>query len=924
MNRRSALVVLAAVVAGIVGVVLMGVQSSPLHRKTTLGLDLQGGLEVTLKAVPPKGKTLTSSDLNRSVTIIRDRIDKLGVSEPNVTKQGKDQIAIQLPGVKNPEAAAKVIGSTAQLGMYDLEVDLVPPSIDLNRQPVATSSLYSLLAGQQALVKDSTDAWYLFDRAKRLRAGPTQTMAELLQSNIVRQNLHRSSPARTTQAVGGRLPNGWKVFGVPAREIVISCPATTFCPGVSTAVAPRYYYLFKHQPPAIPEMTGSDLNLSGTRQDFDTQSNQPIVLLSFTGHGKKKFEQITRAEAQRGKLLTNTIGNGQQIFQHFAIVLDNEIKSWPQIDWTQYPDGISGSGGAQITGNFSIGEAKNLALVLQTGALPVNFVTLDQTAISATLGKDSLNQAKRAALVGLLVVALFLLLFYRVLGFVAVLGLAVYAAFLYAAILLFHVTLTLPGFAGLVLTLGVAADANVVIFERVKEEARAGRSMRAAIAKGYQRGFHTIVDANVVTAITAFVLFAVATASVKGFALMLLIGTAISMLTAVVFTRALLTLVAGFSWIDNLALMGARGRGIGNWLKVDFIGKRRLWFAISGAVVAISLGALLFKGLNLGIDFKGGTQLAFKTPAPVALSKVRADAARIGQADAVIQGRGTQTGTESYRSFQVRTKTLTESQTIALQQSLERTVNAQAFGAKSVSASFGKQIANNAVFAIIVSLLLISLYVSVRFQWKFAIPVLVALAHDVAITVGIYALVGREVTTSTVAAVLTVLGYSIYDTIIIFDRIRENIPLMRRASFRVLTNVSLWETIPRSLATTFITLLPITSLLIYGGATLKDFAFALFIGIASGAYSSIFVAAPLVAVLKEREPEYARRTDDESAVAGSVGGRVERTPEPASAPRVAPEPATAGPALSGAPSANAAKRERRRQRRSTRPHGRNR
>jgi SecD/SecF fusion protein len=917
MNRRSALVVLLAVVAGIVGVVLMGVQSSPLHRKATLGLDLQGGLEVTLKAVPPKGKTLTASDLDRSVAIIRNRIDKLGVSEPNVTKQGKDQIAIQLPGVKDPEAAAKLIGSTAQLGMYDLEANLLPPSTDINRQPVASSTLYSLLAGQQSLVTgESTDAWYLFDKAKRLQAGPTQTRKELLQSKVL-------------QPFGGKLLAGWKIFGVPPKAVVITCAATTLCPGVTStsSLVPRYYYLFKYEPPKIPEMTGNDLNLSGTRQDFDTQTNQPIVLLSFTSHGAKKFQDITRSVAQRGKLLTNTIGNGQDIFQHFAIVLDNEIKSWPQIDWTQYPDGISGSNGAQITGNFTIGEAKDLALVLQTGALPVNFVTLDQTAISATLGKDSLTQAKRAALVGLLVVALFLLLFYRVLGAIAVLGLAVYAAFLYAAILLFHVTLTLPGFAGLVLTLGVAADANVVIFERVKEEVRAGRSMRAAIARGYQRGFHTIIDANVVTAITAFVLFAVATASVKGFALMLLIGTAISMLTAVLFTRALLTLVAGFKWIDNLAVMGARGRGIGERLKVDFIGKRNLWFAISGAVVAISLGALIFKGLNLGIDFKGGTQISFTTPAPASLTTVRNEAKQIGQGDAVIQGRGKLTGSESYQSFQVRTKTLTESETIALQQSLERSVNAEAFGAKSVSASFGQQIAHNAIFAIIVSLLLISLYVSIRFQWKFAIPVMVALGHDVAITVGIYALVGREVTTSTVAAVLTVLGYSIYDTIIIFDRIRENIPLMRRASFRVLTNVSLWETIPRSLATTFITLLPITSLLIYGGATLKDFAFALLIGIASGAYSSIFVAAPLVAVLKEREPEYAKRIDDESAIAGSVGGQTQRVaPEsaPAPAPRVAPEPATAGPAVPSATSADSEKRERRRQRRSTRPHGRNR
>jgi len=924
MNRRNAIVVLVAVLAALVGVALMGVPASPLHRKTTLGLDLQGGLEVTLKAVPPKGKTLGPSDLDRSVTIIRERIDKLGVSEPVVTKQGSNEIAIQLPGIKDPEAAAKVIGSTAQLGMYDLEADLAPPSADTNGQPVATTSLYQLLSGQQSLIEgDNSGAWYLFDKAKRLRAGPTQFKSQLLQAEVLKQ-------------YGGTPPAGWKVFAVPPKTTVITCPATTFCPGVgsSTSTAGTYYYLFKYDPPSIPEMTGNDLNLSGTRQDYDTTTGQPIVLLSFTSHGRKVFEEITKKEAIRGKLFYNTVmggqGNYQNSLQHFAIVLDNEIKSFPSIDWQQYPSGISGSNGAQITGSFTVGEAKDLALVLQTGALPVNFVTLDQTAISATLGKDSLTEAKRAALVGLIVVALFLLLFYRFLGLVAVLGLAVYAAFLYAAILLFHVTLTLPGFAGLVLTLGVAADANVVIFERVKEEARAGRSMRAAIAKGYQRGFHTIVDANVVTAITAFVLFAVATASVKGFALMLLIGTAISMLTAVVFTRALLTLVAGFSWIDNRNLMGARGRGIRDWLKVDFIGKRRLWFAISGTVVAISIAALIFKGLNLGIDFKGGTQLSFKTPAPVSLEKVRQQASNIGRADAVIQGRGKVTGSDSYQSFQVRTRTLTNAQTQQFQQSLTNSVNAQAFGVKSVSASFGRQIANNAIYAIIVSLLLISLYVSFRFQWKFAIPVLVALAHDMAITVGIYALVGREVTTSTVAAVLTVLGYSIYDTIIIFDRIRENIPLMKRASFRVLTNVSLWETIPRSLATTFITLLPIVSLLVYGGATLKDFAFALLVGITSGAYSSIFVAAPLVAVFKEREPEFARRVDDEAAAHGSVGGVAREAPEPArdvGAPVLrAPEPATAGPAVPSSPAAagSASKRDRRRQRRSSRPHGRNR
>jgi len=276
------------------------------------------------------------------------------------------------------------------------------------------------------------------------------------------------------------------------------------------------------------------------------------VLMQFTDKGNKAFHQVSKNEWVRGQI--------QQAEQHFAIVLDDEIRSWPQIDYkdSSLSDGINPAGnGAQITGMANLNEAKNLALVLQTGALPVNFISLERTDVSATLGSDSLKQARNAAIGGLIAVALFLLLLYRFLGLVAVIGLGIYAAFMYAAILLFGVTLTLPGFAGLILTIGVAADANVVVFERIKEESRAGKSVRAAIAAGYAKGFHTIIDANVVTAITALILFAVATAGVKGFALMLLIGTAVSLITAVAATRAMLGLLAGFSWFDNPKFMGA-------------------------------------------------------------------------------------------------------------------------------------------------------------------------------------------------------------------------------------------------------------------------------------------------------------------------------------------------------------------------------
>ena len=363
-----------------------------------------------------------------------------------------------------------------------------------------------------------------------------------------------------------------------------------------------------------------------------------------------------------------------------------------------------------------------------------------------------------------------------------------------------------------------------------------------------------------VTAITALVLFLVASASVKGFALMLLIGTAVSLVTAVGATRAMLGILSGFKWFDSPQFMGAQGQQMAKWIQIDFIGKRKYWFVLSGVVLAISIGAIAVKGLNFGIDFKGGTQVAFTSPRPVDIGEIRDITREIGQENAVIQGRGKAVGDEQYKSFTIKTESLARADQTKLETAIKNSYGDNIpFGVKNVSESFGGQLARNAILAIVVSFILICIYIWIRFDLKFAAPVIASIAHDVTIAVGIYALTGKEVTTATVAAILTVLGYSMYDTIIIFDRIRENIPLMRRSSIQTICNVSLWETIRRSLATTFITLLPISALYFFGGDTLKDFAFALLVGIGAGAYSSIFIAAPLLAMWKEREPEYARR-----------------------------------------------------------------
>jgi SecD/SecF fusion protein len=900
-SRRPHLILLLLIAATLAAVFAFASPSSPLYKAPSLGLDLQGGLQVVKKADPPPAQAslVTDEAMNRSLSIMRKRVDKLGVSEPDIRRQGHNEIVIDLPGVKDPQRALDLIGKKAILQLFDLETKLVN-GVSVNNYAPLPNKLFNLL--NNPLVKPlakgaNASSYYLFNKDHHL---VTQASFNSLKQV---QTWQRDNPKQTSKSD--------IVLGVPKTETVVSCDITArYCPGLRTPPKPgqTWYYLFS----ARPNLQGRDLNANGIRSEFGAKG--PQVDLSFTSHGNKVFHLITSNEWTRGKYL--------QTPQHFAVVLDGQLITYPQIDFTDnsLQGGIDPSiGGAIIEGIGSMSEANDIATVLQTGALPIPFRTASQELVSATLGKDSLRQALIAAIVGLALVVVFLLALYRFLGLVAVIGLGIYAAFLYGVILFFNVTLSLPSFAGMILTIGVAADANVVIFERIKEESRAGKSVKAAVATGYERGFHTILDANVVTAITAAVLFLVATAGVKGFALMLLLGTGISLITAVAGTRAMLGLLSNFRWFNNPSFMGAHGAQRGRWLQIDFMRKRFLWLGISGIVVLVSAFSLGLKGLNLGIDFKGGTQLVVPTSKPTQLSTVRSIVIKTtGETSAQVQGTNkTVGGSESYTSFQIRLRSPSNKIERTLESRLTSQANATSISSQTVSASFASDVTNSAIKALIVSFLLITAYISMRFDFKFALPVIVAVLHDIVITVGVYALTGREVTTSTVAAVLTVLGYSVYDTIIIFDRIRENVPLMRQAPFARIANVSIWETIRRSLATTFITLLPVGALFIAGGATLKDFAFALLVGITSGAYSSIFVAAPLLTIWKEREPEFARRLgvqDFQRLGRGEPVGKA--LPQPA----MAMADNAAGTGIGAR--TDAAKRERRRQRRRSRPHGR--
>jgi SecD/SecF fusion protein len=888
MRRRRNLFVLLFVLALIVVSALV-VAAKP----TKLGLDLKGGVELVYQGTPTgQVKEVSGEDIERSIEIIRQRIDKLGVSEPEVSRLGTSEISVSLPDVTNAQRAIEQVGTTAQLHFYDWEPNLIgrektlggnpgrePPKAALEEAeeewkeagrstktpedgPLIFSGAYPnaygavRLAAEQEPVADCTTCsttkprYYLFanDADHTLIAGP----------EFAREDLFIS-------ATGKKRPHKGTVIKVPAGTIVASEQPSDKNGKTIEGIERAGWYALKDR----PALSGTDI--TNPKQEFD-ELHQPNVTFQFTDKGREAFQDVTRKIAQRGQ--ARAIGpaseeEAERLSGRFAVVLDNEIKTAPIINFATNPDGIDGRTGAQISGGFtSITEAQDIATFLQIGALPINLKLISQTQVSATLGTQALHAGIKAGAIGLALVVIFLLFFYRFLGLIAAIALGAYGVIFFALIKLIPITLTLPGIAGLILTIGVAADSNIVIFERIKEEVRAGRPMAAAIAAGYRRGIATIVDANVVTLLTAFILFVLATAGVKGFAFTLGVGTIVSLLTAVVFTQALLLSMSRSRFLRSPSVLGASRQRM-RW-HFDFMGASRWFFSLSGTILIVGALALATQQLNFGIDFKSGTRITAALVKPTDEEGVRETLDKAGVSGEEVQQVSDPELGENV--FQVQAAQLGPGEVAKAQRALDNEygVVANGFDSTSVGPTFGEQVAESALKALIFSLLVICAYVAFRFDPKFAVPVLIALFHDILITAGVYALTGKEVSSGTVAAFLTILGYSLYDTIIVFDRIRENMPRMPRAAFSQIVNRSMSEVLTRSLATSFSTLLAVVSLLIFGGATLQDFAFAMLVGIASGTYSSIFIASPVLTAWKEREPGFARRRARIAEVDGTV------------------------------------------------------
>ncbi len=576
-------------------------------------------------------------------------------------------------------------------------------------------------------------------------------------------------------------------------------------------------------------LTGDTVSDAEVR--FDQSSfNEPVVSIKFNAEGAKKFGEITAAN----------------IGKRLAIVLDGKVQSAPRIK-----DAIP-SGEGIITGRFDIEQAQDLALILRIGALPAPMTIEEERTVGPLLGQDSINKGVRATLIGGAMVFIFMAIYYLIAGLVAnialVLNLLIITGCLGMLPYMFpgvSATLTLPGIAGMALALGMAVDANVLINERIREELGLGRNLKAAIANGYSRAFTAIFDSNLTTLIAAFLLFQFGTGPIRGFAVTLTIGLMASMFTAIVVTRTIFELLLKVGWLKSFPMLKFIGE-----TKLDFIGKRKIFYVISAAVIIVGLVVFFKKGSSaFGIDFAGGQLQEYSFKNPPQIDKVRQLLKDLNLGDASIQQ-----FKDNPKAILIRTKSDKNQVLMAKLKEVFPNEDVQMLRIEHVGPVAGKHLKGKAFYALIWSLAGILVYVAFRFKHiNFAVAGVIALIHDVLLALGFLVMTGRQIDLLSVTAFLTIAGYSINDTIVIYDRVRENMRSARKMGLAELINLSVNQTLARTILTSGVTLFVVFAILFYGGEVLSNFAFTLVVGFISGVYSTVFIASPLVLAWQKKK-----------------------------------------------------------------------
>jgi len=800
----------------------------PPQEKINQGLDIQGGLSVVLEAKSTAGQAVTAEDMERSRAIIESRVNALGASETVVQVQGTNQILVQIPGLADTERALSTIGKTGKLEFARLD--------------------------------SFTDE----EVKKKIDEGNIVSAPETIEDELLKVNLPKGDVVRLKVEEG------------------------TY----------------------EPMITGANINSVnvGRANDLGLEYS---VNLNLNAAGAQSFRQVsTELAPTKGKIV---------------IILDGEIQSAPAVQ------SVIPNGEVSITGGYDYDGAHDLQTILESGSLPISFEYKQSQVVGPTLGQQALQSGVLVAAIGLLLVMLYLLFFYRGLGMVAAGAMAVFAI-IYLGILatlsaLGLFSLSLAGIAGIVLTIGMAADSSILTMERFREEIRMGRSVRAASITGVRHAIKTSIDADLVTLVSALALFFLASASVKGFGMTLALGIFCDIVMMLTFKAPLIRLLANriipkaptfwgikkslaAAGVDATALAAATTAGTGatagagalaasadavlenkneeastkaakkssrdevvttgkpedrpsqnRFLKwdINFIGKRKIFLGIAIVLVTASIATVAIKELNLGIEFVGGTSITFRETGDVDTEEMRKAFAEAGEPNAVIQT----TNTDGESGFLVRTTAndVAAADASARQIAEKFNLSAENYEVMTIHPDWGVGVIKASLLAFLASVILIIIYIAIRFEYKMGLMAIVSVFHVLILVIGIYALSGREVNPNTVAALLTILGYSLYDSVVVFHRINDNMKETEfKCTFLTMANHSVNQVIVRTMNTTLSSLIPILAMLIFGGETLRDFAFAIAIGLVCGSYSSIAIAVPLYSMWKSSEKKNKKLT----------------------------------------------------------------
>ena len=598
----------------------------------------------------------------------------------------------------------------------------------------------------------------------------------------------------------------------------------TQAPGSGNEILPdveddNIYYILERN----PVVTGEEL--VDAQPDFD-QNGSPAVSFRFNVSGARKFGDYTL----------------ENIGSPFAIVLDDEVISAPTIQ-----SHIAGGSGI-ITGNFTVEESTSLAVLLRAGALPAELTFLEERTIGPELGQDSIDAGTIACIVAFALVLAYMFISYGRFGFFANIALILNIGLLFGLLSMIGITLTLPGIAGIVLTIGMAVDANVIVFERIREELKTAKGPARAIELGYEKAMSSIVDANITTFITAVILLVMGSGPVQGFAWTLMFGIMTSVFSALFVTRAIIAI--WFSRTRPKEIMGKRRfRLVGENTSYDFFSRARLWLGISGIAVIVAFGSFLFQGLNFGVDFQGGTSIRTQAETPVDPAAYRDALVPLDLGDFTITEVRDPTFDDDQHVAMIRvqaqegqesiTNDTIDAIKVALQD-VEPTIDFTS--TESVGPKVSGELIKSAAIAVAMAVAAILFYIWLRFEWQFALGAVMALVHDVLLTIGIFAIFQIKFDLAIIAALLTIVGYSINDTVIVFDRVRENLRKYKKKDLKDVLNISINETLSRTLMTSVTTMLALIALFVLGGDVIRGFVFAMMWGVFIGTYSSIFVA----------------------------------------------------------------------------------